>query len=830
MKKSRRILSMVSALALSLTAITSVAANVAVYADYGVGGTGNNVVEYLDRGINAINIGNGMFVSWRYNANDADDAEFRLYRDGNLIYTSKSGDATSYLDKDGKASSKYRVDSIEGGAVVSSEECKLITNNNYFNIPLKKPGNSYTPNDCSVGDVDGDGQYEIFLKWDPANQKDNSQEGKTDNVYIDCYTLEGKQLWRIDLGKNIRAGQHYTQFLVADFDLDGKAEMTCKTADGTVDGTGKVIGDKNKDYRNGKGYILDGPEYYTLFDGATGKALDTVNYEFPRGKVSDWGDNYGNRVDRFLGTVAYLDGVRPSAVSVRGYYTRMTVVAYDVVDKKLKVKWKHDSGNDKKKGYGGGNHNCMPADVDNDGKQEIFLGATCIDHDGKVMWANGRGHGDAMHVGDLIPDRPGLEAWVCHEEKSQGGVSLLDAKTGEAIFHKHTGNDTGRCAGDNVYAGNKGAELWGAESGNVYNTAGKAIGTKKPAQNFFIYWDGDLEREILDGNKITKYKNPNTIDTIFTANGCKANNGSKSVPCLSADILGDWREELIMSTDDGNNIRIYCTPTTTNVRLTNLMHDVQYRMQVSAEQCCYNQPPHVSYYLGSDVPLPERPNVKLNNTAPEPPAPPEPLEGKYVKNLVVKDTAHTGDWDISLSTPTGGTIFGDRDYTYSKLPAVIEGAEAILTACDSKNTDAVLAEFTAGDDIDVYILLDTRVEENGTAPAWLGDWERTAMTAESSNDVTFVLYKKAFNSGETVTLGTNGMNGNVINYTVFATATTIRGDVNADGTFNVADVVMLQKWLLGSGTLTDWEAGDLYEDGQIDVFDLVMMKRLLLGK
>lgn len=598
----------------ALTICASTGATLTANAAYGVGGNGTAVMEYLDRGIYAVKSGNGMFISWRFNADDDDSAEFQLYRDDKLIYTSKAGDATGYQDNDGSQNSKYRIDTVVGGEVVSSENCKFTSGFNYFDIPLKKPSNNHTPNDCSLGDVDGDGQYEIFLKWDPSNSKDNSQEGKTDNVYIDCYRLDGTRLWRVDLGKNIRAGQHYTQFLVADFDLDGKAEMTCKTADGTIDGTGKVIGDASKDYRNGKGYVLDGPEYYTLFDGATGAALDTVDYAFPRGKVSDWGDNYGNRVDRFLGTVAYLDGVRPSAVSVRGYYTRMTVVAYDVVDKKLKVKWKHDSGNDKKKGYGGGNHNVMPADVDNDGKQEIFLGATCIDDDGTVLWANGRGHGDAMHVGDLVPDRPGLEAWVCHEESSQGGVSLLDAATGEAIFHKHTGKDTGRCAGDNVYAGNKGAELWGAESSNVYDSTGKSIGTTRPAQNFLIYWDGDLEREILDGTKISKYTSPSKIDTIFTANGCTSNNSTKSVPCLTADLFGDWREELVMAASDGNSIRIFCTTAATKVRLTTLMHDMQYRMQVSAEQCCYNQPPHVSYYLSSDAALPERPNVVIGDS------------------------------------------------------------------------------------------------------------------------------------------------------------------------------------------------------------------------
>ena len=634
MKKFKRLASMVAALTIGASMLPSTlpvaeTANAA----YGVGGTGKNVVEYLDRGISAINTGNGMLVSWRFLANDSDTAEFRLYRDNNLIYTSKSGDATCYLDKSGKSSSKYRVDYLSGGKVVSSENCSLITNKNYFDIPLTAPtasGCTYSANDCSFGDVDGDGQYEIFMKWDPSNQKDNSQEGYTGNVYIDCYTLEGKRLWRVDLGKNIRAGAHYTQFLVADFDCDGKAEMTCKTADGTVDGTGKVIGDASKDYRNNKGYILSGPEYYTLFEGATGKALDTVNYEFPRGKVSDWGDNYGNRVDRFLGAVVYCDGVKPSAVSVRGYYTRMTAVAYDVVNKKLVVRWTFDSGNDPKKGYHNGNHNCMAGDVDNDGKQELVLGSTCIDDNGKLLWCNNQGHGDAMHLGDFLPNREGLELWMCHEN-SPYGVSLIDAKTGKNIFHKNHSKDTGRACCGNILASNPGAEFWGATGNDIFDASGKTIATNKPAQNFMIYWDGDLEREILDGTKIDKYVSTSKINRLLTADGCASNNGSKSSPGLAADIFGDWREELVLRSSDSKYLRIYGTSYDTDVRLTTLVHDVHYRTQAAGEQNCYNQPAHTSFYLGSDQKLPERPNVTINgkgtsSTPSEPTTPDEPTQ------------------------------------------------------------------------------------------------------------------------------------------------------------------------------------------------------------
>ena len=285
--KFNRMLSATAAIA-----VTASLSNAVPAADYTLEAkaASNVMLEYLDRGIAAVNTGKGMLVSWRYLANDDDNAVYKLYRDNTLIYTSEAGKATCYLDAQGSASSKYRVDTLSSsGAVVSSENCRLISGNTYFDIPMTPPtgsGCTYSPNDMSVGDIDGDGQYELFVKWDPSNSQDNSKGGKTGNVFIDCVRLDGTRVWRVDLGVNIRAGAHYTQFYVADFDLDGKAEMTCKTADGTKDGTGKVIGDSSKDYRNSDGYVLSGPEYYTLFDGATGAALDTIDYEPARGTVS----------------------------------------------------------------------------------------------------------------------------------------------------------------------------------------------------------------------------------------------------------------------------------------------------------------------------------------------------------------------------------------------------------------------------------------------------------------------------------------------------------------------------------------------------------------
>ncbi len=958
----------------------------------------NVTLEYLDRGISAVNTGKGMLVSWRYLANDDDNAVYKLYRDNTLIFTSEAGKATCYLDSQGSGSSKYRVDTLTSdGTLKSSEVCRLASNNTYFDIPMTPPTGSdctYSPNDMSVGDIDGDGQYELFVKWDPSNSQDNSKGGKTGNVFIDCVRLDGTRVWRIDLGVNIRAGAHYTQFYVADFDLDGKAEMTCKTADGTKDGTGKVIGDGSKDYRNGDGYILDGPEYYTLFDGATGAALDTVDYEPARGTVSSWGDKYGNRVDRFWGSVAYVDGVHPCVITGRGYYTRMTATCYGVENKKLVKKWAFDTGNNSSAaGYGDGNHNSMPADVDGDGKQEIITGATCIDDNGKVLWCTNLGHGDAMHLSDFEPDRAGLELFVCHEEQSSGwGVSIIEAATGKTIYHENGTKDTGRCGAANVTAANPGSEYWGPYTNGTINVKGGQVSSTKGAQNFFIYWDGDLEREYLDGGNaapatISKMNVSGKIDSLLTTTGFITNNSTKGNPCLSADIFGDWREELIVRASDNKSVRIYCTPYETDYRITTLMHDAHYRMQVSSQNTAYNQPPHTSFFLGTGYDLPARPtdtvntdgisanpsktgaiidtgyNYRIKNkksglylevadslaenganvqqgttggtvwsfaesaasgyyyiysalgngktflldvdsaktengtnigiwdntnsdaqlfklvdngdgtyaictkvtkdagcigvNAASTEAGANVIEwecndsddqkwileikyntisGELVNELAVKDTENNADWKITGNAAVGSLIYGDRDFTYTALPDSLTGAEMIQTACDSKNSNNELAEFTAAKDIKVSVLLDTRVEESmGAIPEWLNGWTKTSQQAASSNDVTFDIYEKSVKAGEVVHLGTNTTSYNVMNYAVLvkeqaaATTTTttvtttnppvtttvttvapekgLAGDANCDGKVSIADAAAIFQCLANSDKYSLSEQG-----------------------
>lgn len=568
-------------------------------------------MEALDRGLVAIKTDEGVFLSWRLYGNEDINTAFNLYRDGVLITQKPLTGATNYIDKDGNENSTYQVAGVLDGVEEEKSKAAKVLSNNYMSIPLDIPqggrtpsGEEYTftPNDCSVGDLDGDGTYEIVVKWEPTNAKDNSQGGYTGPTILDAYTLDGKKLWRIDLGINIRSGPHYTQFMVYDLDGDGKAEVACKTADGTIDGKGKVIGDKDKDYRNSAGYVLDGPEYLTVFSGETGEEICTVDYYPPRGNVRDWGDNYGNRVDRFLAGIAYLDGVRPSLIMCRGYYTRTVIVAYNFDGKNLEQVWVFDTNNDEYKIYAGrGNHNLSIGDYDYDGCDEITYGSIAIDHDGKPLYNTGLGHGDALHVSDFIPSRPGLEVFAVHEsDASPYGAEMRDARTGEIIFGRHTGADTGRGMAADVDPRYPGAESWAAKGLPMMNAEGETI-VERPAiaMNFAVYWDGDLLREMLSGVTIEKWDYINKKSTaMLVANGCEANNGSKSTPCLSADILGDWREEVIFRTKDNSQLRIYISTYPTDYKIYTLMHDPMYRLSIAWQNVAYNQPPHTGFYLG----------------------------------------------------------------------------------------------------------------------------------------------------------------------------------------------------------------------------------------
>ncbi|MDD3386913.1 MAG: rhamnogalacturonan lyase [Prevotella sp.] len=611
-------------------------------------------MEKLTRGVVAVpaNTG-GELVSWRFFGTDDDTrTAFAVLRNG-VNVSGTISNATCYVDQAGTSSAQYQVVTLLDGEPVDTTVAVAPWANQYTTLKLDRPAAgvdyTYSPNDCSAADVDGDGEYELIVKWDPSNSKDNSQSGITGNVYLDAYKFDGTKLWRIDLGCNIRAGAHYTQFLVFDFDGDGKAELVCKTAPGSIDGMGKYVTaaatdtritseDNTKDYRNSRGYILSGPEYLTVFNGQTGSAEHTIFYRPNRafgssGSASysgDWGDTYGNRGDRFLATVAYLDGpdARPSAVMCRGYYTRAYLWAVNFDGKVLSTKWLHGSvdnntvtswdangkltmktysTNTSGKGsrhtaFGDGNHNLSCADVDGDGKDEIIYSSAAIDDDGSLLYCVGLGHGDAMHVSDLDPDHSGLEVFTVHEDGTEPyGWDIHDAATGKILLHASGDTDNGRGLSADIDASNRGFEFWSsndrqirsAQTGNVVKSTGVSV-------NFRMYWDGDLQDELFDGGKIDKWNGNGTsrLYSPYEVNYSSTCNSTKSTPNLSCDLFGDWREEVILwNTQDPSMLTIFATNIPTKFRVPTLMHDHVYRMGITWQNAAYNQPPHLGYYL-----------------------------------------------------------------------------------------------------------------------------------------------------------------------------------------------------------------------------------------
>ncbi|HLL64858.1 MAG TPA: rhamnogalacturonan lyase [Micromonosporaceae bacterium] len=703
-------------------------------------------LERLDRGLVATVVPEGVFLSWRLLRPEATGAtatgltgpDFRVYRDGALVAT-VSG-RTNHVDAGGTAASSYRVVPVVGGRERGRIGETTPLAQPYLNIPLQKPADgvtpvgeayTYTAGDASVGDVDGDGAYEYIVKWNPSNAKDVSLRGYTGPVYLDTYETDGTLRHRIDLGVNIRAGEHYTQFMVYDFDGDGRAEIMLKTAPGTrtvaADGSQRFITLPREDVRAGvthaddyrlsaadyrlhlvemfrgwsqrpevvngswpatleqawgiepryayplseadagaladhfldvyapsrnarnllrqfEGFIIEGPEYLTVFEGASGRELQTIRYE--PGRVDDgllWGDyafpriEPGNRVDRFNAGVAYLDGRRPSAIFARGYYSRSALVAYNWDGRRLRQKWSVDSGfvpmdnpfnavplphgpDGTDPEYGSlanqGFHSLSAADVDGDGRQEIIYGSATIDDDGDLLYSStgtrpdgtvGKlGHGDSMHVTDIDPARPGLEMYTVHENVTAPyGYVLRDAATGEAIYGQFAGRDVGRAMVGDVLPEHPGLETW---SIGMRTAAGVDLGTRIPGTDQSIRWAGDMTTQIISRVATVPTISDWRRGPLLTATGTATSNGIKNVS-LVADVIGDWREEMVVGTVDGSALRVYTTTETSEHMLYTLMHDVQYRPEVARQNTTYNQPSYTSFYLASDmdftkVPLP----------------------------------------------------------------------------------------------------------------------------------------------------------------------------------------------------------------------------------
>lgn len=821
-------------------------------------------LERLGRGLAAMRTDGGIFLTWRLMRDEVTGhtqtglggTDFCVLRNGKTIAVVR--DSTNYLDVDGTMEDVYEVRAIGEGEDIPEgkdvpEEVRMHGNGeksqnmpqreavsekvrafpsgkNYYDIPICRPAGGVTPagerfeyhaNDMSVGDVDGDGDYEYIVKWDPDNSKDVSQSGYTGHCIIDCYKWDGTLLWRLDLGPNIRAGAHYTQFMVFDFDGDGRAEVSVKTAPGSrmlrpvgdsgahepdagqnhatgeqegvhepdtgqnsaageqeggnepatgqnhatkgqEDGEETVNGQRMRwynitlppsaaaagvshadnyvcsaaDYRehlismfmewqdyeevrrgewpgtieeclgivpdapetvgecpdtmpdapgkNGghpgrksvtgaktplsredagrlvdyflyeyapsrseknrlwefEGFVYEGPEFLTMFYG-DGREAQTIDFPFPR--VDDglrWGD-YAmeriepcNRVDRFLSGVAYLDGEHPSLIVCRGYYTRTCIAAYDFLGGKHRERFLVDSGfvpmknpfcghphtgrgSDKVFGAlaGQGNHSLATADIDGDGCQEIIYGAAVIDHDGSLKYSgygklpDGReaklGHGDAMHVAKIDPDRPGYEIFHVFEgaEEAPYGYALCDAETGEVLWGKFVPRDLGRCMVGDIARDVRGLQCFVNE---VFDCKGRKLDLPAPGTNQSVRYAADLSTQFIDGPDYVWGAHEGIINdlthgTMLVPEDVRVNNGTKGNPCLVADILGDFREEVLYRRADDGAIRVYFADEVTTHKLFTLMHDTMYRTGVAWQNNCYNQPCYTKFYFASDM-------------------------------------------------------------------------------------------------------------------------------------------------------------------------------------------------------------------------------------
>lgn len=629
-------------------------------------------MEKLDRGLIAIKTDGGVYLSWRlFDSEDnifgsADkNVSFNVYRDGKKI--SEVATKTNYVDS--TVGTNYSVAPVING--VEGEKCNPVTayNNSYFDIPLLKPDDetiydpsnnklatySFFPADCSTGDVDGDGEYEIIVKW-TSHERDVGTPAYSGTVHLAAYKLDGTKLWKndIELGKNVYSSAHTVQFLVYDFDGDGKSEVMCQTSLGSKDGQGKYVSNaaqndeeikaitdeenSTADYRSSSGVITKGEEFLTVFNGETGVAMDTISLPTTRGSENgvDYGDDFGNRSNRFVSDIAYLDGEKPYAIYLRGYYfgrngkQRTSIAGISWDGTALSPTYRFDTQKGQEGYYdgayqyvGNGNHNCTVADVDNDGKDEFITGALCMevndDNEFRPKWCTYLQHGDALHIGNYDPTHTGFEFFTVHEDSGTNslsgnditldfGMSVIDAETGNIMFHEGASADTGRGVMANVGAGGY-YQIWSAKNsarqsngGTDFTTATSLTGRNTPSMNFRIFWDGDLYDNLLDGANITDWNGRN-MSNIFSAGNydCVSINGTKANPSLQADLFGDWREEVIYPTSDGTALRVFSTTDTTDYKIKTLMQDPVYRSGVAAEQTAYNQPPHVGFYMGKEV-------------------------------------------------------------------------------------------------------------------------------------------------------------------------------------------------------------------------------------
>ena len=681
---------------------------------------GNRQMEYLDRGLTAVPAENGALISWRLLGTESASITYNLYRNGEKLNKFPIM-GTNFFDSSAVSGAEYTLVAIENGAETDEKATAKLWDKDYISIPVNKheDGGEYNIDDATAADLDGDGQYEFIIRRTPKNMDPST---RTHYPLIEAYDTDGTQLWTINIGPN-EINEHDINILAYDMNGDGKAEVILRSFEGTTDGAGNTIGDINndgitdysKDTNNlaifkDRQYIVSTPEFLSIYDVTTGAETDRTELFPKKEPLSEWSYRYSDtgrltkRASHYLFGLAYLDGVTPSVVLMRGAWDNVRAAAWHIQDEKFTLDWEHDTANkeDVNSIYGAMNHNMSCVDIDFDGKDEIISGPMAMDNDGSELYAvksedaNGNmvkyGHGDAFDVAKTEPDYNGYMVWACHETSNvPGNAEYHDARTGYVLFGESKNKDTGRSRAADIDPTHKGFELWAStatvprDTSNTFISDGfnnfkyklpdgtfeKDASTGKDVEgslpvNFKVYWDGDLLSEFLDGTRISKYNPDGYVDVLKIADGCASNSGTKAVPCISADFFGDWREEVVWKNSEENELRIYSTNIPTDYTIPTLMHDAYYRSMIAMQNNHYNQPPNLSYYLGAEtteVPVPEIYAVK---------------DGQIIKNPDLKNTHSTYKLNGKSTSSLELSIGSPNAYQDEKMVKIDSNDESVV--------------------------------------------------------------------------------------------------------------------------------------------------------
>ena len=824
------------------------------------------MTDYLDRGLVVIPTGSTgssttNLLSWRRLADEYFDVTYNVYKDGTLIASNLTN--TNYSTSGGSTNS-YQVAAVVNG--VEQSKCTAVTAwtqyvyklsvrcaTGYIDIPLApvydrngtdKTAN-YSPNDAEFADLDGDGQLEMIIKRlntvdagttdEDGNSKYLYEASSTQFAVIDAYDINWQTgaaslLWRIDCGPNmVSLNSTEIDIIAYDWDGDGKAEVVLRGADNMVvygsDGksnlftVGSTSVNTRSDFANQTGgqwcWTHSGSEYLIYMNGQTGAKYQVIDYPLARGSASDWGDSYGHRSSKYFFGAPYLDGRNASLFLARGIYTKHSMIAMDLNKSthQWSSKWTWACSNSSSPWYGNGYHNFIVADVDEDGRDEIVYGSMVIDDNGKGLSTTGYEHGDAQHVSDFNPYRKGLEFFGCLEDGPYYGCNYRDATTSEVLF-KYTGSgDDGRALMGNFIDTYPGCIGRSVGSAMISSVTAESNGLDSYIAwgdlNFRIYWDGDLCSEVLNSPgtaKEAKVEKPGT-GRLFTSSGCNMNNDSKNNPCFQGDLIGDWREEIAVRC--GTNVRIYTSGMGSDYSLPSLWLDHQYRQAMVWQMMAYNQPPHLSFFLGelegytmAPPPYTNYNRTEISNGATISSA----YDGKQIMmaqtgNMSVSVNDSVAPWVLTVNAPswvqgtdvngtTGTKVKGDGNVGVSNLPSI---TRAYYTHTISGN-----GYFSGGMNLvkqgDGTLVLNTAVHTyTGKTQVWAGTLQFNGTLESSplwmnrhttllSNDGKFfggmeALYGSTINPGGTNTISSISTTDLTLNY-----GARLIIDVHTDGT------------------------------------------------